>query len=383
MNALAVIQTNFTDLLPNDTDPSHYCITALKKSKTVERIVLAAPDTPSNTVFRGIAEQWGVARFLGPEYDIVKRLIGAADMVEAVDSSPIARVLLNRFYLDVELVDQMINLEQSTGSDYVTLPYDFDINFGADVFTLNCLRRVDQLLTESDIPTVAHLRFRPWLFIEDHSEAFRVVTYEDVPSYPPELLQNIRASGLFSDRDIGTYSAFTYTFVQSFLQANDVVLDIACGTGDGAALLAQVVSKVHAADLDVKTIRDAREKHKYSNLVFDIQDGCALTYPDGYFNVVVCSNTLEHVADDRLMLENLYRILRPGGLLILETPLLRGRPFNFPIISSHLREYNKEALLNLICSCGFSSEHQFGMNRGQYVGWDRAREAVLVVARRI
>jgi SAM-dependent methyltransferase len=377
--AIAVIQANYTDLLPGDVDPTHYCIARLRESSEIGRIVLAVPDTADNQVLRDLADRWRIDAYLGAEFDVVRRLIDATQQVSVSEDVVIARVLLNRFYLDIELVDRMIALLRSSGSDFVLLPYDFDINFGADVLTLKCLRSVDRLLVG---PDSAHARFRPWLFIEDHPDIFRTTTCVEVPSYPRSVLARIRSSGLFSERDCGTCSTFTYDLLRDSLDATDVVLDIASGTGEGSDILAQKCRHVRGADLSDEVVREARRTYRRPNLEFDVQDGCALSYPDGAFTAVVSSNTLEHVEDDALLLANFHRVLTPGGKLIVETPLLRGRPFNFPLLSSHVREYEKGALLDLIARCGFVVEKALGMNRGMYVSWDRAREAALVHARR-
>ena len=42
MNAIAVIKANYTDLLDDDRDPSHYCLESLRKSRHIDRIVIAA-----------------------------------------------------------------------------------------------------------------------------------------------------------------------------------------------------------------------------------------------------------------------------------------------------------------------------------------------------
>lgn len=376
--AIAIIQANHTDLLPDDTRADHYVIARLRDSRRIERIVIAAPDSVANRRFEPLAKEWGVELFLGSEFDVIERMIGAAASVGAPADAAIARVLLNRFYLDTALVDRQIDLLRSLRADFVALPYDFDINFGADVLTLDCLRRVDRALSGG---AHAHERFRPWLYIEDHPAEFAVVTCTEVPSYPRSVLDGIRQSGLFAERDCGTCSTFTYDLIAEAVTPSDVVLDIACGDGEGTARLAAACREVVGCDLDPGVVADARERG-IPNAIFEVQDGCALSYPDGAFSAIVSSNTLEHVADDEAMLRSFYRVLQPGGRLILETPLLRKRPFNFPLLSSHVREYDKGTLLSLLERCGFRAERKFGMNRGMYLDWDRAREAVLVHARK-
>jgi SAM-dependent methyltransferase len=373
-STIAIVQAHHTDLLPGDVAEDHYVIAKLRASRLVDRVVIAAPATPENRVLAPVAAAWGIDLYVGSEYDVIERLIGAAASVGAAPDAVIARVLMNRFYLDTALVDRQIDLLRSTRADFVTLPYDFDINFGADVLTLDCLRRVDRATAG---PGRGHERFRPWLFIEDHPELFSVVTCEDVPSYPPAVLDGIRASGLFADRDCGTCSTFTYELLAAALQPSDVVLDIASGSGGGTAQLATHCRQIVGCDLDRGVIAEARARG-IPNATFEVQDGCALSYPDAFFSVVVSSNTLEHVADDEAMLQSFYRVLQPGGRLILETPLLRKRPLNGPLLSSHLREYEKDDLIHLMERCGFRVERKLGMNRGMYLEWDRAREAVLV-----
>jgi 2-polyprenyl-3-methyl-5-hydroxy-6-metoxy-1,4-benzoquinol methylase len=377
--ALALIQAHHNDLLPGDADPSHYCITRLRESRHIDRIVIAAPDAERNRAFLDLAARWGVECFLGDELDVVRRLIGAAQLAGAGERTPLARVLLNKFFLDTPLVDRMIDALVRERADFVALPTDFDIQFGADVLRLSTLRQVDRMLAA---PENGPVRFRPWLFIEEHPDAFKTVLCHEVPTYPRSRLDEIRASNLFAQRDCGGFSLFSYTFARRFLSREDRVLDIACGSGDGSAALAAGCGSVTGCDLCEGDVEEARERHRADNLRFEVQDGCALTFPDGAFDAVTTLHTLEHLPDDRAFLANLFRVTRPGGKLVLEVPLLRKRPFNHPILSVHLREYEREPLLGLIAESGYRIEQRFGVNRGQHVAWERAREAVMVVARR-
>jgi SAM-dependent methyltransferase len=55
---------------------------------------------------------------------------------------------------------------------------------------------------------------------------------------------------------------------------------------------------------------------------FDLQD---IPHPDGSFDLVICSHVLEHVDDDARALSELFRVLAPGGDLLVMVPFDSGR----------------------------------------------------------
>jgi SAM-dependent methyltransferase len=377
MKKIAVIQAHTNDLLGQDRDPGHYLVGPLLASGVFDRIVLAAPDDQGNQVYRRLCREWGIDCFLGSEFDVADRIGRALEHVGAAPQDAMCRVLLNRFYMDLPLVDKMMEALQQQAADCVLLPYDFDINFAGDIFTVEAFQRLRSLLANAE----ARWRFHLWLYPELHPESFCSYVYEDVPSYPRSKLDAIRDSGLFSERSCGSFTGFTYEFIAHFVKSTDVLLDIACGTGDGTAELAGLCREAHGGDYSQEVVREASDAHPAPNLKFTVQDAQALTYPSETFDLVVTSNTLEHLPDDELALKEFARVAKPGGRIVVEVPILRRRPFNFPILSCHLREYDKDELLGLLERSGFSREALFGMNRGQYLEWERARESVLVSAR--
>ncbi len=60
------------------------------------------------------------------------------------------------------------------------------------------------------------------------------------------------------------------------------------------------------------------------------EDLTRLTYPDASFDLVITSETLEHVPDLALALKEIYRVLAPGGRHLFTIPLLPGMPITFP-----------------------------------------------------
>lgn len=98
------------------------------------------------------------------------------------------------------------------------------------------------------------------------------------------------------------------------------VLDIACGEGYGANLLAISAKQVTGVDIDVSTITAASKKYKKTNLSFITGKVEAIPLPDHSFDVVVSFETLEHTGEHTKMIQEIKRVLKPGGILIISTP---------------------------------------------------------------
>ena len=98
------------------------------------------------------------------------------------------------------------------------------------------------------------------------------------------------------------------------------VLDLACGTGYGSAILAGAAAEVIGVDISAEAIAAARSRHAGGNLAFRIADCFDLPFEAGRFDVVVANEMIEHVADHHGLLQQAKRVLVPGGLLLVSTP---------------------------------------------------------------
>jgi SAM-dependent methyltransferase len=103
------------------------------------------------------------------------------------------------------------------------------------------------------------------------------------------------------------------------------VLDLGCGKGDSVDGFRRLAPNVDWVGVDVADTQEARSRRR-SDATFVTYDGTRVPFPDGTFDLVYSSQVLEHVADPRLHLREIARVLRPGGLLIGSTSQLE--PFH-------------------------------------------------------
>ncbi|MGQ9771550.1 MAG: class I SAM-dependent methyltransferase [Thermogutta sp.] len=143
--------------------------------------------------------------------------------------------------------------------------------------------------------------------------------------------------------------------------ADKVVVDAACGTGYGSAMLARAgAKKVIGVDLAAEAMERAGTYIRHG-LEFVLGSVTDLPFPDATFDVYVSFETIEHVEDDEAFLREARRVIKPEGMLLLSTPnrLLtnprlppQGKPFN----RYHVREYTRDELLDLVAKYFSSCE---------------------------
>jgi ubiquinone/menaquinone biosynthesis C-methylase UbiE len=110
-----------------------------------------------------------------------------------------------------------------------------------------------------------------------------------------------------------------YAVASSYIK-NKIVLDIASGEGYGSNLLAQKAAKVIGVDIDEASITLAESKYKASNLEFRVGRADAIPLENSSVEVVVSFETLEHHDKHDEMMNEVKRVLKPGGILIISTP---------------------------------------------------------------
>jgi SAM-dependent methyltransferase len=133
------------------------------------------------------------------------------------------------------------------------------------------------------------------------------------------------------------------------LAAGKAVLDIATGEGYGAALLGQVARFVVGVDIDSEIIQHARQRYLCRNLSFCVGSCAAIPLSDNSIDLVSSFETIEHHEHHDKMMEEIKRVLKPSGILILSSPnrltYSDGVEYNNPY---HIKELYYEELCELL-----------------------------------
>jgi len=123
------------------------------------------------------------------------------------------------------------------------------------------------------------------------------------------------------------------------------VLDVGCGTGCAAQAMSAGAREVVAIEPDTATLDWAQENRAAENILYLNKLSGELDYRD-YFDLVTNIDVIEHVRDYRGLIEDVVRMLKPGGRLLLTTPnRLRDNPPKLrPVYPYHVQEFSPSDL---------------------------------------
>ncbi len=171
----------------------------------------------------------------------------------------------------------------------------------------------------------------------------------------------------------------TVDYDQLGLRAGELLLDLGCGFGRHAFEAFRRGARVVACDMAVPELAQVRSLFEAMALAGEASpDGMAVTvngdatrlpFPDGAFDRVIASEVMEHIPDDRVALDELVRVLRPGGVLAITIPawlpekvcwMLSDEYYAPKAVGGHVRIYKEGELRSKMNDAGLEpgASHQ-------------------------
>lgn len=135
-----------------------------------------------------------------------------------------------------------------------------------------------------------------------------------------------------------------------YLNAKDIVLDFACGTGLIANNIAEKVQKIYAIDISSKMLEAAERKAdeiKIENIDFAQTSIFDEKYEKESFDVILIFNVLHILEDTQKHIQRINELLKPGGLIISATPCLGEKQTFLKILINVLKKIGMVQYMNL------------------------------------
>lgn len=170
----------------------------------------------------------------------------------------------------------------------------------------------------------------------------------------------------------------TANYDQLGLEPGDRILDLGCGFGRHAYEAARRGANVVALDAGRDEVEgvaatfaamlEAGELTSAPLWTAAVQgDARHLPFPDGSFDRVICSEVLEHIHDDRVVMGELARVLRPGGTMAITVPRYGPELINWALSDAyhnvpggHIRIYRRSELESRLHDAGLQvAGHHF------------------------
>lgn len=191
-------------------------------------------------------------------------------------------------------------------------------------------------------------------------------------------LRNSILSGDYDDRAYDSiiplqryWQRNRYKHVTELMRGEGPVLDVGCGS---SRIIEALPPGSVALDILERKLRYAR---KFSRTLVH-GSGFNLPFADASFPCVVCSQVIEHVPKDSPILDELCRVLAPGGRLVLGTPdysrwewvwieVAYGKVAPGAYADEHIAHYTRTELIDLMAKRGFKLEATRYILRGELI----------------
>lgn len=159
---------------------------------------------------------------------------------------------------------------------------------------------------------------------------------------------------------------FTYrnllTILQRYIKGKSDILDMGCGVGTVAFYLASKGKNVTGIEISKNALNVARENAKlfgFDERIDFLLSDFPNTIPSREFDLIICSEVLEHLENDKMAVKKIYGLIKKEGVVIISTPSKNAPLYKLGLLEKfdkkvgHLRRYTLEELRTLFEETGF------------------------------
>ena len=157
---ICIFQMHFTDITKHLIE--YNAVEKIVRSNIFDDIVIAAADIKENQCLIEWAQRWGVKIRFGSITNVTSRF---STIVNEFSANTILRLLPQWYFIDTYLIKKMVNCLEENEADYISLPRDFDIRFGGDMFSKHLIDTLNKRFNENKIIRNIY-KFNPWGYVD-------------------------------------------------------------------------------------------------------------------------------------------------------------------------------------------------------------------------
>lgn len=154
--------------------------------------------------------------------------------------------------------------------------------------------------------------------------------------------------------------------IRDQIDSGSVVLDLGCGSGWLATEIANLgVTSVVGVDIDDVVLELNQLKIASVSGIRAFSNNLPIATET--FDVVVVKDLIEHLQFPADTIQEIYRVLKPGGTAYFSTPTPQGKSFYDDY--THVRPFTRKSLRSLLEDCGLQVEGMYYTGNYRGVGW--------------
>ncbi|WP_130736761.1 bifunctional 2-polyprenyl-6-hydroxyphenol methylase/3-demethylubiquinol 3-O-methyltransferase UbiG [Flavobacterium sp. J27] len=165
----------------------------------------------------------------------------------------------------------------------------------------------------------------------------------------------VTSAKIKSDNPVHQRLLFGYHSAKEYIQGD--VLEIGCGIGRGLEIVVKKSKTYTGIDKNKKLIEEQIQNYPENSFIHGTVPPL-LEIKNNSFDTIITFHVIEHIEKDTLFIDEIYRVLKPSGILIISTPNKEKTITKNPW---HIREYNNIELRNIFNPKQFTVEKEYGI----------------------